>query len=1054
MKARNLLLRLFTALLVFSCSVASAQVQTARYVSMNPSTGGYYEYLPQGYNPNGTQTYPLILFIHGLGETGPGNSSSLSAVLRNGVPKVINEGKFPTSFTVNGVTSRFIVISPQFNVWPKFTDIDVILDYIEANYKIDRTRIYITGLSMGGGVTWEYGGCSSNLKYVQRTAAIVPICGASSPSAYRARTIAKYNLPVWALHNQNDPTVSVENTNQYIALINEPPAPVPPAKKTIFNASGHDAWSKAYDPNYKENNMNVYEWMLQYSRPAQGTNPPPVVNAGADKTITLPTSSVSLAGSATDANGSVASYAWSRVSGPTQFTFSNAGAATTSVTNLVAGTYVFRLTATDNQGASASDDVTVTVNAAANTPPVANAGADRTITLPTSSVALAGSGTDANGSIARYAWTKTSGPASFAFSNAAIANPTVSSLTAGTYVFRLTVTDNQGATAFDEVQVVVNAAANTPPVANAGTDKTITLPTSAVALTGSGTDANGSIAAYAWTKTSGPASFTFSNAAIASPTVSSLTAGTYIFRLTVTDNQGATAYDEVQVVVNAAANTPPVANAGSDKAITLPVNSVALTGSGSDANGSVTGYAWTRISGPTQFTFSNANVASPTVSNLVAGTYVFRLTVTDNQGATASDDVNVVVSSAPVTYKPIPGKIEAEAYDQMNGIQTETTSDVGGGSNVGWIEPGDWMDYNVNVATSGNYTVNFRVSAPAEGSQVQLRKSDGSVLATSTIPATGDYQTWTTVTTNISLTAGNQVLRIYAPTAGWNFNWFEVGVSTPPPATTKYIKVKVYGGTNPYNNAEWNNWNVSSASPLFKYSDGTASTVKATLVIPGNMADNGSAYPGGMAPAEVLRHSSYATVQRTLTISGLAANKTYDIELYASRGNNPGQTTVFTLNGINQNVVAYNNTSQKAIFTERTADANGNLVILINRLNTYNYLNGFMITERDGNALIARGTNATIAPTELGSALNGREAFGVYPNPVTDQVFLQLNNKETGLMNISIVDQAGRVVQQLQYNKEQELFNQSLNLGNLRAGFYIIKVQIGKWSESRKLIKN
>jgi predicted esterase len=959
MKAKNLLLRVFTALLVLSCAVANAQVQTARYVSMNPSTGGYYEYLPQGYNPNGTQTYPLILFIHGLGETGAGNASSLPAVLRNGIPRLINNGQFPSSFTVNGVTSRFVIISPQFNVWPKFTDVDAILDYIEANYRIDRTRIYITGLSMGGGVTWEYGGCSSNLKYVQRTAAIVPICGASSPSAYRARTIAKYNLPVWALHNLNDPTVGVDATNQYIALINEPPAPVPPAKKTIFNASGHDAWTKAYDPNYREDGKNVYEWMLQYSRPAQGTNPPPVVNAGADKTITLPTNSVTLAGSATDANGSVSSYAWTRISGPTQFTFSNAGTANTSVSNLVAGTYVFRLTATDNQSASAYDEVTVTVNAAANTPPVANAGADKSITLPTNSLAL----------------------------------------------------------------------------------------------TGSGTDANGSISTYAWTKTSGPAQFTFSNAAIASPTVSNLVAGSYVFRLTVTDNQGATAFDEVTVNVNAAANTPPVANAGPDKSITLPANSVALTGSGTDANGTITAYAWTKTAGPAQFTFSNASIAAPTVSNLAAGTYTFRLTVTDNNGATAYDDVNVVVSAAPVvTYQPIPGKIEAESYSQMNGIQTENTPDAGGGSNVGWIEPGDWMDYNVNVAASADYTVNFRIAAPAANSQLQLRKADGSVLTTVTIPATGGYQTWATISATVPLTAGNQVLRVYGVTAGWNINWFEF-TAVPSQTTNRFIKVKVYAGVNPYNNAEWNNWNINSASPALKYSDGTTSTVKASLNIPGSVADNGTAYVSGMAPAEVLRHSSYSTVQRTLTISGLSANKTYDIELYASRSNNPGNSTLFILSGINQTVSSYNNSTQKAIFTGRTADASGNLVITINRLNTYNYLNGFMITENNG-SLVARNGNEAAVPTPVESVLNGKEAFGVYPNPFVDQVFLQLNNKETGQMSVSVIDQSGRIVRQLQFSKQQELFNETINLRNLQPGLYIIKAQIGKWSESKKVMRN
>jgi hypothetical protein len=447
---------------------AHAQVQTARYTSMTANTNAFYEYLPQGYSATGTQTYPLILFIHGMGELGDGSSANLPKVLRNGPPKLINNGTFPTSFTVNGQTHRFIVISPQFVAWPNGAQIDAIISYAIANYKVDPKRVYVTGLSMGGGMTWDYAGNTAFLTYVQRIAAIVPICGASSPSIYRSRTIANYNLPVWALHNLNDPTVPVSYTNDYIDMINAVvPAITIPPKKTIFNASGHDAWSTAYSPTYRENNMNVYEWMLQYQR----TNPPgsgnaaPVVNAGADKTITLPVNSTPLNGSASDPGGSIASYAWTKTAGPTQFTFSSTTIAAPTVSNLVAGTYTFKLTVTDNQGATSSDNVNVIVNPApvTNTPPTANAGADKNLVLPTNSVQVTGSGTDANGTVTGYAWTKTAGPAQYAISSATVSNPTISNLVKGTYTFRLTVTDNQGATGFDDMSIVVDSATTPPP---------------------------------------------------------------------------------------------------------------------------------------------------------------------------------------------------------------------------------------------------------------------------------------------------------------------------------------------------------------------------------------------------------------------------------------------------------------------------------------------------------------------------------------------------------------------------------------------------------------
>ena len=139
----------------------------------------------------------------------------------------------------------------------------------------------------------------------------------------------------------------------------------------------------------------------------------------------------------------------------------------------------------------------------------------------------------------------------------------------GVYQFQLQVTDNSGATGTDIVQVTVNAAPNVPPVANAGSDLTITLPINSVTLTGSGTDADGTIAGYTWTKISGPSSYSIVNANSAITGITGLVKGVYKFQLKVTDNNGATGTDVVKVTVNAAANIPPVANAGPDQSITL-----------------------------------------------------------------------------------------------------------------------------------------------------------------------------------------------------------------------------------------------------------------------------------------------------------------------------------------------------------------------------------------------------------------------------------------------------------------------------------------------------
>src|SRR5207344_1631413 len=128
---------------------------------------------------------------------------------------------------------------------------------------------------------------------------------------------------------------------------------------------------------------------------------------------------------------------------PTQFTIANSTASSTALSNLVQGTYVFRLTVNDNAGANGTDDITITVNGGstpANQAPVAKAGPDATIILPANSTNLNGSASyDPDGSVQSYYWTKLSGPSQYNISNSTLASPTLTSLVSGTYQFLLTI---------------------------------------------------------------------------------------------------------------------------------------------------------------------------------------------------------------------------------------------------------------------------------------------------------------------------------------------------------------------------------------------------------------------------------------------------------------------------------------------------------------------------------------------------------------------------------------------------------------------------------------
>jgi Secretion system C-terminal sorting domain len=117
----------------------------------------------------------------------------------------------------------------------------------------------------------------------------------------------------------------------------------------------------------------------------------------------------------------------------------------------------------------------------------------------------------------------------------------------------------------------------------------------------------------------------------------------------VTDNNGAFGRDTVQVTITVIPNIPPLANAGPDHTLSLPNNYTSLTGSGSDADGSIVGYNWRQISGPSNNVLFSVNTAVTYVNNLIEGTYKFELSVTDNKGATARDSVNVILIGTPGT---------------------------------------------------------------------------------------------------------------------------------------------------------------------------------------------------------------------------------------------------------------------------------------------------------------------------------------------------------------------------------------------------------------------
>lgn len=202
--------------------------------------------------------------------------------------------------------------------------------------------------------------------------------------------------------------------------------------------------------------------------------------------------------------------------------------------------------------------------------------------------------------------------------------------------------------------------------------------------------------------------------------------------------------------------------------------------------GSTDGSSFTDLKSSANYIFNPNDSNTVTINFTAASTRYIRVQVTANTAWPAGQlsEIEVYGTAQPAVTLVIPGKIEAESFSSMNGIQTEATSDTGGGQNVGWIHTGDWLDYSVNVQNAGNYTVEYRVASNGTSGQIQLQ-SGSTTLATTAVPNTGGWQSWQTVTANVTLNAGEQTLRVYASGFDYNINWLNFTPATTTPSDTQ-----------------------------------------------------------------------------------------------------------------------------------------------------------------------------------------------------------------------------------------------------------------------------
>ena len=196
--------------------------------------------LPKNYDQT-EENFPFVLFLHGMGERG----NDLESVKNHGIAKLAETQDFP-----------FISVSPQcpddifrYSTWIQLIDeLKALIDYIVQNYRVDKTRIYVTGLSMGGFGTWEL-----IKSYPELFAAAAPICGGGS-----IKEIERIkDIPIWAFHGAKDDVVLLEESEKMVDALKSVGGNV---KLTIYPEAEHDSWTETYD------NPEFYEWLLSQKK--------------------------------------------------------------------------------------------------------------------------------------------------------------------------------------------------------------------------------------------------------------------------------------------------------------------------------------------------------------------------------------------------------------------------------------------------------------------------------------------------------------------------------------------------------------------------------------------------------------------------------------------------------------------------------------------------------------------------------------------------------------------------------------------------------------------
>jgi pimeloyl-ACP methyl ester carboxylesterase len=663
-----------------------------------------YVHLPDDYNTTGSQTYPLIVFFPGTGEVG----TTASRVIIYGPGNFIASG-WKGNVIVNGVTVKPIIISLQPPaVYPQVPAVDLEIETIKTLYRVDPKRISLTGLSMGGWVAEMYAQA-----HPDKVASVVAIQAVKpddnpaypAPFATYARTCGH-----WLGYEQ------INDARDMITIYNTMTAAVPGSAtyfQTNVGGGGHCCWNTWYDPAHTDSyslngvsgNWTIYQYMLTWSGCATG-NIAPTVSAGAAQTITLPVNSVNLTGTASGNNGAtISSVLWSQVSGTT-VTIATPSALSTAITGMnAAGTYTFKLTATDNHTLTSASTVAITVQASApKLAPTVNAGGSQTIILDSTGTATQPPAPQpayfnfSSAPVAISGWSNMRGAPSSSVVTASSNGIVLSSVATGNWtpLNGLTSYDGNGMNApgyFNNANISANnwfqygdPAANfnaaKPQLQATGLDPALGY---TVNLSGSdrlGFDTNP--VRFTIIGASNYGSFdvnmdnTADNGAVFNNVYPDASGKLNIYLNSVAGSSTAAEINGIQIIPNATSGL-------AKSAVSSPTATATLNGTATGNNGAtITSTSWSQLSGSAT-SITNPSSLTTTVTGLIPGQYTYQLTATDNFGMSSNSTVTLTVTT-----------------NQSAGTNTGIQVNLFGGQNP-YINAA-WNNWDVTAAAAGPLT--------------------------------------------------------------------------------------------------------------------------------------------------------------------------------------------------------------------------------------------------------------------------------------------------------------------------------------------------------------